>query len=124
MDGRADNTPEAARTILSKNARSSVPRDFARPTMKNTRRRADNQPGAVRTSVCSDEAASCPEPAESSEKKPIPSPDPAPDAQAEAAATAERAATNAKMGGVNNMTVVGWVVGEWWKKVQNIPRSS
>ena len=36
-DDRADNTSEAARTIVSH--------------MKITERRADNQPGAVRTSV-------------------------------------------------------------------------
>ncbi len=37
--------------------------------MKFTRRRTDNQPGAVRTSAWIDEAACCPEPADSSERK-------------------------------------------------------
>jgi hypothetical protein len=44
-DGRADNTPEAARTIDSMRGENS------RAAMKVTGRRTDNQPEAVRTSV-------------------------------------------------------------------------
>ena len=69
--------------------------------MKISGCRADNQPGAVRTSVCIDEAACCPEPADPSEKSPNP------DTRAKAAGAAVRTASSVRIGGVNNIAAVG-----------------
>ena len=76
--------------------------------MKVTGRRADNQPGAVRTSVSSDVPAPVPRnPAHPYEK----SPNSGACARAAGAAVL-RTASSARVGGVNNIAAVGCVVGE------------
>jgi len=107
--GRTDNQPGAARTTVSKSAESSVPRDFLRPANERVnRRRTDNQPGAVRQSVWIDDAVCCPERSASSEK----SPNPGPRARTPGVTVAFWTAASARIGGVNNIAVVGCGVGE------------
>ena len=104
---RTDNQPGAVRTIDSKCAPSSVPRDFVHALKKITRRRTDNQPGAVRTSAWFDKPACCPEPADSSERIPHPN------TRAKATkAACLRTASSVRMGWMNNIAAVGCVVGE------------
>ena len=95
------------RTIDSRCAPSSVPRDFMHAFKKITRRRTDNQPGAVRTSAWFDKSACCPEPADSSERIPHPN------TRAKATkAACLRTASSVRMGWMNNIAAVGCVVGE------------
>ena len=104
-DGRADNQPEAARTIVLKSERVSVPRALFRPAKKTAGRRADNQPGAVRTSVW--HVAENPVP----RSFPLPEKIPNNDEHARAAGAAElRTACIVGVGGVNSMSAVGCVV--------------
>ena len=107
-DGRADNQPEAARTIVLKSVGNSVPRDFLRPAWKVSGRRADNQPGAVRTSVW--KAA----------ENPVPRIWPqlyenAPNSETGTPVTSVTwwTAPSAGVGGVNSIAAVG-VVWEWF----------
>jgi hypothetical protein len=74
--------------------------------MKISRCRTDNQPGAVQQSVSSDEKTHCPECVRSSERVPTRA------RRTLGAGTAGRAASNVRVGEVDNIRVVEWVVNQ------------
>ena len=82
--------------------------------MKVTERRTDNQPGAVRTFVFLIKRRAVPSAPFCPDEK-----GPNSDACAKAAeAAGVRTASNARVGGVNNIAAVGCVVGEWLENVE------